>query len=195
MSLIVVHSDTAIKLSALGLGEDTVRRNRTFYVEATRFQFLDSWDNLLRLLIAKHTVLAGVGIQTCHTDMGLFDTKLATSIVYQFYTLDDTGFLYQVAGLSQGNMRRDMDDADILISEHHRIFLRICEGSVDFCMSIVVVTSQIQRLFVQRGSHSTIYLVSHRQFDRLFDILEGSVTTLGLHLAELECREVYTLQI
>ena len=62
-------------------------------------------------------------------------------------------------------------------------------------MSIVMVARQIQRLLVQWGSHSTIHLVSHRQFDGFLDVLESGIATLGLNLAELEGGKVDALQV
>ena len=99
MSLVMVHGDTSVILSTFRLGEDRVRRYRTFHVKAARFEFLDGRDNLLCLLIAEHSVLTGVRVQTSHTNMGLLDTKLPAGIVNQFDALDDTSLLHQVTCL------------------------------------------------------------------------------------------------
>ena len=71
-----------------------------------------------------------------------------------------------------------MDDANIFISQHHSILFRIREGGINLRMSIVMVARQIQRLLVQWGSHSTIHLVSYRQFDGFLDVLESGIATL-----------------
>ena len=195
MSLVVVHGDTSVELSALRLGEDRVGRYGTFDIKATGFQFLNGGDNLLRLLIAEHTVLTGMGVQTSHPDMWLLDTKLTTGIVYQFHTLDDTSLLHQVTSLPQRDMGRDMDDADVLVGKHHGIFLCIGEGGVDLRMSVIMMSCKIQRLFVQGCCHRTVYLIRHGEVYRFLDILEGGIATLWLYLTELKSGEVDTLQV
>ena len=62
-------------------------------------------------------------------------------------------------------------------------------------MTIVVMACQVQRLLVERGSDSTVHLVGHGQFDGLLDVLESSVTTLWLYLAELKSSEVDALHV
>ena len=125
----------------------------------------------------------------------MLDAKLAAGIVDEFHTLDDACLFHQVAGLPQRHMRGDVDDADVLVGQHHRILLRTCKRGVYLCMSVVVVTSQVQRFLVQRSCHGTIHLVGHSQFDGFLDILEGGMTTLWLHLAKLKGREIDALQV
>ena len=140
MSLIMIHRHNTIKLSAFGFGKDTVWRHRTVNVESALLQFLYGRNDFLCFLPAEHSVLTTVRVQTGHPDMRFFNTKLTTGIVNEFYTLDDTCFLHQIASLPQRNVRRNMDDADVLIGKHHRIFLRMGEGSIDFRMPVVVMT-------------------------------------------------------
>ena len=115
MSLVVVHRHASIELSTLGLSEDAVRGNGTFDIKAAMAQLFNGGDNFLCLLPAEHAVLAAMGIETSHTDVRLLDTKLTAGVVDEFYALHDALLLHQVAGLSQGHMRRDVDDADILV--------------------------------------------------------------------------------
>ena len=88
-----------------------------------------------------------------------------------------------------------MDDADILIGQHHRIFLGIREGGVNLCMTIVVVSCQIEGFLVQGSRHGTVYLIGHGQFDGFLDVLESGITTLWLYLTKLKRREVDALQV
>ena len=92
-------------------------------------------------------------------------------------------------------MGRDMDDTDILVRQHHRILLRSREGGIDLCMTVIMVSCKVQSLFVEGGGHRTVHLLSHGEVDGLLDILEGSIATLWLYLAELEGGEVDTLHI
>ena len=88
-----------------------------------------------------------------------------------------------------------MDDADVFVGQHHGVLLGVGEGGVNLGMTVVVMTSQIERLLVQRGCNGAVHLVCHGQFDGFLDVLEGGIATLGLHLAELEGGEVDTLQV
>ena len=76
MALIVIHGHASVELAAFGFSENAVRGYWTFNIETTLAQFLNGRDNLLSLLIAEHAVLAAVGIQTSHANMGLLNTKL-----------------------------------------------------------------------------------------------------------------------
>ena len=167
----------------------------TVDVETTCCQFLDGGNDFLSLLPTEHAVFAAVWIQTCHTDVGLLDAELSASIVNEFHALDDAGLFHQIAGLSQRNVRRYMDDADILVGQHHGILLGVGKRGIDFRMSVVMVTSQVQRFLVERCCHRTVHLVSHGQFNGLPYILEGGIITLGLHLAELEGGKIDTFQV
>ena len=144
----MVHGDTSVELSTFRLGKDGIRGYGTFDIKATAFQLLNGRDNLLCLLVAEHTILTGVGVQTCHADMRFLNTKLTTGILYQFHTLDDTSLFHQVTSLPQRDMGRHMDDADILVCEHHGIFLGVGKGGIDLRMSVIVMPSKIQCFFV-----------------------------------------------
>ena len=80
-----------------------------------------------------------MGVEAGHTDVGLLNAKLTAGIVNEFYALNDAGLLYQVASLAQRHMGRDVDDADVLVSQHHGIFLCIRKRGVNLCMSIIVM--------------------------------------------------------
>ena len=92
-------------------------------------------------------------------------------------------------------MGGDMDDTDVLVGEHHGIFLGVGEGSIDLRMSVVVMSGKVQCLFVQGSRDGTVHLICHGKVYRLLDILEGSVAALWLYLTELEGGEVDTLQV
>ena len=164
-------------------------------VETAGFEFVDGGNDLLCFLPAEHAVLAGVGVQTGYADVGTLDAKLAAGIVDEFYALYDAGLLHQVAGLTQGYVGGDVDDAYVLVGQHHGVLLRMREGGVYLGMAVVVVTGQVQRFLVQGGCHGAVHLVGHGQLDGFLDILEGGIATLRLYLAELEGREVYALHV
>ena len=88
-----------------------------------------------------------------------------------------------------------MDDADILVGQHHGILLGIGKGSIDFRMSVVVMARQVQRLFVEWCRDSAVHFVGHGQFDGFLDVLEGCIATLCLYLSEFKGRKVHTFQV
>ena len=191
----MIHRYDAVELPTLGFGKDAVGRYGTLYVEAALLQLFDGRNNLLSLLPAEHAVLAAMGIQTSHANVGFLNAELAAGIVDEFDTLHDTGFLHQITSLSQRYVGRDMDDADSIIGKHHSIFLGMCKRCVNLGMAIKVMTCQVQCFLVQRGGDGAIDLVSHGQLYRLLDILEGSIAALCLYLAKLKGAHIYTLQV
>ena len=99
------------------------------------------------------------------------------------------------AAAMKGHVCRDVNDADVLVGQHHGILLRIGEGGINFRMSVEVMACQVQRLFVQRCCHGAVHFVGHRQFNGLPDVLEGCIAALGLYLSELEAADVDTLHV
>ena len=125
-------------------------------------------------------------VEASHADEGLLDAELSAGVVDEFYALDDAGFLDQVAGLTEGHVGGDMDDADVLVGQHHGVLLGVGEGGIYLGVAVVVVTSQVEGFLVKRGGDGAVDLVGHGEFDGLLDVLEGGVAALGLYLSEAE---------
>ena len=83
MSLIVVHGDDDIKLSAKGLDKYRVGRYRTAYFDPLGGSLFNSRDNALPLLGSEQTVFRSVRVQPGHTHSGMLNTQQLHAVFRQ----------------------------------------------------------------------------------------------------------------
>ena len=83
-----------------------------------------------------------------------------------------------------------MHHAEVVVGEHHRVLLGMRVGGVDLGVPVEVHTlgrkREVHGLLVERIGDRGVDLAVHGKLDDLLDALEGGVSALGGHLADLE---------
>src|SRR6478752_5804055 len=113
--LVVVHRDDEVVVAAAGEEEEGVGRERAVHVDAVGASRLDPRVDLrLLLAVAEEAVLAGVGVDAAHADLGVRVARVDESLVAATDdALDETG-LDPGDGVDEADVGGDVDDLDPL---------------------------------------------------------------------------------
>ena len=93
---------------------------------------LNCRDDFVNLLPSEETVLPAVGIETCHANPGLFQSKVPACMVCNAYDLQHPLLLHPVAGFPQGYVGRYVHHPDILMGQHHGVLFGSCHIGIHF---------------------------------------------------------------
>ncbi|MNP27292.1 hypothetical protein D3C76_1201910 [compost metagenome] len=70
----------------------------------------------------------------------------------------------------------DVNDPQVTICQHHRIFFGIRQIPINFGMAGIVVPCSIHRFFIERVRYCRINFLGKCQLNHFLDILESSIT-------------------
>ena len=117
MPLVVVHDDDDVVPAADGLREYRVGRRRLLLrdVDALGESLVDCGLYLFYLFTAEHAVLAAVRVETRDAYFRLADAERLAALVCDADDLEHARLLDAVAGLAQRDVRRNVDDAQLLV--------------------------------------------------------------------------------
>ena len=192
MALIMIHDNRHIIPAACQFREDRIRRYRRLLRNIDPFGncFVDRRLDLIDLLAAEQTSFAAVRVQTRDTDLRFFDPDPPALGIRHPDHVEYPGLLHAVAGFPKRNMRRYMNDTEIFMRKHHRIFSRICKVRVDLRMAVIVVSGCVHPRLVQCIRDRCIDLVRHRKFDDLLHILKRCVSAHDIGFFDQRLRSV-----
>ena len=82
--------------------------------------------------------------------------------------------LHAPDGLGQRDVRADVDDAQLVGDEHHRVVAHAGQLGEDLGVAGVAEAGEVHRLLVQRRGGDGVDLVGQRQLDRPLQVAEGA---------------------
>ena len=98
---------------------------------------------------------------------------------------------HPVAGFPEGNVGGHMDHSQVLVGQHHGVFLGAGVIRIDLGVAGVMVSRQVHGLLVQRVGHRGVHLFVHSQFNDLLHIPEGRISGHGGDLSPLQLLHVH----
>ena len=153
VSLVVVHRHHQVVEAAVGLREQGIGRQRPLGRDAVILRRADRRNDLVRLLAAEQTAVAGVRVESRHPDARPREAEHLAGAVGQA----DHG-LHPLAGdararLAQRHVGGHMHHAQGPGHQQHRVVAGAGEVGVDLGLSGEAMPRAVQRLLVDRRRH------------------------------------------
>jgi hypothetical protein len=121
VTLVVIHRHDEIEVAAAGAKEERIGGKRPFHANAARAEPIDRRDDLLRFLATpEEPALAGVRIDAAYRDSRPLDTHPLEERMAARDRALHTRVVDQFHGIEQSDVRRHVDDAQVLGHQHHR---------------------------------------------------------------------------
>ena len=142
-----------------------------------------------------------MGIQAGNGNLRVFDSHIPAGLICNLDYLQNAVLLYPVAGFPQGDVGGNVHHPQVVVGQHHRVFLCIGVGCIDLCvavkmcvsvrfLAVIELQSLIHGFLVQSVRAGCVHLSCQSQLDDLSDALEGSVSSLDAHLTDGECAHI-----
>ena len=106
-----------------------------------------------------------MGVEPRHGDARRFDAERAAAGVRDADHFEHARLLYPVARLSQRYVRGDVDDAEVLVREHHGVFIGVRVVRINFGVAREVVPGHIDGFLAQGVRDGRVHLTGERQLN------------------------------
>ena len=162
-ALVVVHAYHRVELAVDGLVEDRVRGHRPGGVYPIGPRGLDGRSDLLLLLVAKQSAVAGVGIQSGDPDAGRRKSPGLEAVVCEPDLGQDVVLGHVVAGHPKRAVSCEVHHTEGPRHEHRRHLLGAGLALENLHVADVPVTGQGARLLVDRRRRDGLNLAGCRK--------------------------------
>ena len=123
------------------------------------------------------------------------NAKLPAGLIRQLDDAQDAVFFDPAAGLCQRDMRRNMDNAQIVMRQHHGVFLRVGVGRVNLGVTVKMVPRQIHRFLVERRRDCRVRLAVHRKLNDLDHGLKRGIARHGGNFAVFQLGHIHIVHV
>ena len=185
VTLVVVHGDDAIEVSARRPEEERIGRQRPFHLPSALQAFSNCRFDLLFLFsVSEEAVLTGVRVDGADANARAFDAGFD-----QGFLCPLDGALHQARvdggyGIDQADVRGDMDDPEFGCHQQHADFLGAGEIGEHLGVSGKDVSRHVQGFLVERGGADGVRLFGKGQPGGAFDKTVGGFSAGGRQFSE-----------